>query len=56
MDKYYPRDSKGAFFRQTDGVVPDSWMQGMVSLTQLKMLEKTKQVDERDIIIKHMYK
>ena len=56
MDRFYPKDSSGAFYRQTDEVVPDTWMQGMASLTQLKMLEKTKQVDGRDNIIKHIYK
>ena len=56
MEKYYPRDTSGAFYRQTDEVVPDAWMEGMVSLVQLKMLEKSKVVDERDNISKHIYK
>ena len=56
MEKHFPRDGQGAYYRQSDDRVSDPWMQGLVSSVQLKMLKQDAQVDARENIIKHLYK
>ena len=56
LEMYYPRDSQGAFYRQTDDVVPQAWMEGMISEVQIRMLKMGAPVDDRSRISKHMYK